>query len=244
MNFQMNCVSMMKINKIILLLLFSVNCYALNVPTLSGRVVDNAQMLDSNTKQQIESILINHENKTTDQVALLTIPSLEGDSLEDFSIRVVNEWKLGKKGKDNGVLLLISRDDRDIRIEVGYGLEGVLTDAQSNRIIRNVIAPRFKNGNFNEGLLFGIQAIVSVVSNEEISQNIEIKNPKNVRANRKGELTLGKLIFFIILFIIFGRRRRRRGILGGWYGGGGGFGGGGFSGGGGGFGGGGSSGKW
>jgi uncharacterized protein len=235
---------MTKINKIILLLLFSVNCYALNVPTLSGRVVDNAQMLDSNTKQQIESILINHENKTTDQVALLTIPSLEGDSLEDFSIRVVNEWKLGKKGKDNGVLLLISRDDRDIRIEVGYGLEGVLTDAQSNRIIRNVIAPRFKNGNFNEGLLFGIQAIVSVVSNEEISQNIEIKNPKNVRANRKGELTLGKLIFFIILFIIFGRRRRRRGILGGWYGGGGGFGGGGFSGGGGGFGGGGSSGKW
>ena len=99
------------------------------------------------------------KSETGHQIALLTVPTLEGDSLEDFSIRVAESWKIGKKGFDNGAILLIVRDDRRLRIEVGYGLEGVLPDAIANRIINEVITPRFRSGDYAGGIEAGVDSI-------------------------------------------------------------------------------------
>lgn len=138
----------------------------MDVPQLKDRVNDHARMLSSTVGRQLETVLAELERTDGTQVVLLTIDSLKGDSLEDFSIRVVEKWKIGQKDFDNGVLLLIAKNDRKIRIEVGYGLEGKLTDLVSGRIIRNVIAPHFKMGRFDQGILEGITAIVGVVRGE------------------------------------------------------------------------------
>src|SRR6185312_5240110 len=113
---------------------------ALDVPEFSGRVVDRANIL-GDARARIDAKLAAHEQQSGQQFAVLTVPSLEGDALEPFSIRVVEAWKLGKKGKDDGLLLLVVPDDKKVRIEVGYGLEGDVTDALSSRVIRNVIGP-------------------------------------------------------------------------------------------------------
>ena len=118
------------------LLIASPPAHALEVPPLTGRVVDLAQVLPSPTAVQLSERLQTHEAKTTNQVAVLIVPSLEGEPLLDFSHRVATTWKLGQKGTDNGVLLLVAIKDRKVRIEVGYGLEGTLTDARSSQIIR------------------------------------------------------------------------------------------------------------
>ena len=115
---------------------------ALEVPFLSGRVVDLAGMLTESEKQSVEQKLAAFEKKTGAQVAVLTLPSLEGEPLEDYSIRVVETWKLGRTGHDDGVLLLIARDDRKMRIEVGRGLEDRLTDLVAGRILDHLLRPR------------------------------------------------------------------------------------------------------
>lgn len=136
---------------------------AQDIPYLSGRVNDYAGILSSQTIYDLENQLKAHEQKTSDQVAVLTVANLEGQAIEDFSMKVVETWKLGQKDKDNGVLLLISRDDRKLRIEVGRGLEGVLTDALCSQIIRHQITPRFKNGDFDGGVKAGIDAILGTI---------------------------------------------------------------------------------
>ena len=115
---------------------------ALDVPYLSGRVNDQAGLLGDSFETGLDGRLGQLEEETGAQVAVLTIVSLEGDPIEDYSIRVVETWKLGRTGADDGVLILIVRDDRRMRIEVGYGLEGVLTDAQAGRIIDRLMASR------------------------------------------------------------------------------------------------------
>ncbi len=137
--------------------------YALDVPFLAGRVNDTAGMLSAKTVQQLERELAAFEKETSNQVAVLTIPSLEGEAIEEYAIKVVETWKLGRKDKDNGVLLLISRDDRKMRIEVGDGLEGDLTDALSSIIIRREITPRFRDGDFDGGVRAGVEAIMNVI---------------------------------------------------------------------------------
>ncbi len=254
---------MKKIIIISLILVTSVlNLSSLEVPKLKGRVNDYANILSSSEQNRLESEIKSLESGTSSQIAILTINSLEGDSLEDFSIRTVDEWKLGTKGNDNGVLLLISLADKSIRLEVGYGLEGTLTDAKSDYIIRNIISPAFRKGNIYSGLSEATQAISGTISGE---YNITKTDIKKSRDNRRSGGSPSSLIF-VVLFLIFstlGRRgvRGRRGgrglasamilssLLGGSSrgssgGSGGGFGGGGFSGGGGGFGGGGASGGW
>ena len=229
---------------------------ARDVPALKARVNDYARILSSYTEKQLEGILRDLEQTDSTQIVVLTIPSLEGEVLEEFSIKVLDEWKIGQKGLDNGAMLLIAKDDREIRIEVGYGLESSLTDLMSGRIIRNVILPRFRAGNFDQGVLDGVQSMVGVVRGE-------YKAPEKI-PSRKGAKFKGTNPFFIIwiIFVFFiillgrlrrifghkGSRRSSRGALwlGGFGGGGfssGGFGGG-FGGGGGGFGGGGASGGW
>lgn len=136
---------------------------ALDVPRLTGRVVDLAHVLPNSTVESLTARLAEHESQSSNQAAVLIVPSLEGDSIEEFSHRVATTWKLGQKGTDNGVLLLVAIGERKVRIEVGYGLEGVLTDARSARIIRNEIVPRFRAGDIPGGVAEGVNAILKTV---------------------------------------------------------------------------------
>ena len=134
--------------------------FAADVPYLSGRVVDDAEILRPATREAIAGRLAAHERKTTNQVAVLTIPTIGDESIEEFATRVFGTWRLGQRGKDNGVLVVVVPNDRKLRIEVGYGLEGTLTDAAAGRIIRNAMAPAFKAGDFDKGVSDGVDAIV------------------------------------------------------------------------------------
>ncbi|MEP1206552.1 MAG: YgcG family protein [Rhizobiaceae bacterium] len=137
------------------------------VPQLTGRVVDLAVMINAGDEADLTARLKAHEENTGNQVVVLTIPSLEGEALEDYSLRVARGWALGQKDKNNGVLLLIARSDRKMRIEVGYGLEGTLTDAIASFIIRNTITPLFKQGLFNGGIVTGTGQIIEVLESDE-----------------------------------------------------------------------------
>ena len=136
---------------------------AQGIPFLSGRVNDYASMLSTQVRVDLEQALKDHERESSNQIAVLTISSLEEAALEEYSMMVADAWKLGQKGKDNGVLFLIVRDDRKVRIEVGYGLEGTLTDALCSGIIRNEVVPRFKSGDFDGGIRNGVSAILGVI---------------------------------------------------------------------------------
>jgi len=219
---------------------------ALDIPPASGYVVDQAGLLTPASRQQLERFLADFDRSDSTQIAVLTIPSLEGEDLAEYSLRVAMAWGIGRKGHDNGALLLVAHQDRRMRIEVGYGLEGELTDLLAGRIIDNEIAPRFRQGDFNGGILAGVQGMVDAVRGLYQAEPQSRKKQKNPF----GLLLL--LLFFgpglLRLLGAKGSRHRRSGgfYVGGFGGGGGGFsGGGGFGGfGGGGFGGGGSSGSW
>ena len=128
------------------------------MPQLNGRVDDYAGVLSAPTKKQLEAVLADLEKTDATQSMVLTLSSVEGENLEQFSIRVAETWKIGQKGLDNGAILLVALKERKIRIEVGYGLEGRLTDLVTDRIIRNVIVPHFKTGNFDQGIADGVAA--------------------------------------------------------------------------------------
>lgn len=137
--------------------------FALDVPSLTGRVVDLAHVLPPNTVESLTARLKAHEETTSNQVTVLVLPSLEGEPLESYSHRVATTWKLGQKGTDNGVLLLVAMKERKIRIEVGYGVEGALTDARSAQIIRGEIVPRFRAGDAPGGVSAGVDAILKTI---------------------------------------------------------------------------------
>lgn len=142
---------------------FASSVTALDVPPLTGRVVDLAHVLPNSTVESLTAQLAAHETQSSNQVAVLIVPSLEGESLEEFSHRVATTWKLGRKGTDNGVLLSVAIKERKVRIEVGYGLEGVLTDIRAAQIIRNEVVPRFRIGDMPGGVTAGINAIIKTV---------------------------------------------------------------------------------
>jgi uncharacterized protein len=139
---------------------------ALEVPATQGYVTDLAEMISPATEEKLNQALHSFEISDSTQIAILTIPSLEGDALEDFSIRTVERWGIGQKAKDNGLLLLAVKNDRKIRIETGRGLEGVMTDLMAGRIIDGVVTPRFKAGRFDEGFVAGIDAMIRVTRGE------------------------------------------------------------------------------
>lgn len=145
------------------ILLMAASAWALDVPPLTGRVVDLAHVLPADVAASLTRDLEAHETKTSNQVAVLILPSLEGEPLESFSHRVGTTWKLGQKGTENGVLLLVALRERKVRIEVGYGLEGTLTDLRSAHIIRQEIVPRFRAGDLPGGILAGVQAILGTI---------------------------------------------------------------------------------
>ena len=155
--------------------IFFLSCqtlWALEVPSRpEGYVTDLAGLLSPAAKARLETLLHQQEIQTSNQVVILTLPTLAGDSLEDFSIRLAEKWKIGQKGKDNGIIFLISKEDRQMRIEVGYGLEGVLPDSLAGAIIRNIVVPRFRAGQFEEGVLMGTQAILEAIRGEFKNEN-------------------------------------------------------------------------
>jgi uncharacterized protein len=167
---------------------------AKEVPFLSGRVVDEAGMLSAAARQRIDGELAALERETGDQVAVLIVQDLGGEPLESYSVKVAQTWKLGQQGKDNGILLLISRDDRKLRIEVGYGLEGAMTDLRSNEIVDQVIRPRFRQGDFDGGVEQGVDAIVKVLHGQPL--------PAPPAAPAAGAMPIGGRIVFGLVFLV------------------------------------------
>ncbi len=232
--------------------------HATSVPEKPLRyVVDLAGIIDDAAENRLNGYLRELEQKTTAQEVILTIPSLEGESIEDFSITIAHDkWKLGQKGKDNGVLLLISQKDRKYRIEVGYGLEGVLPDSLVGSLGRNLLVPYFRKGDYSTGIFTAAIAIADKIAE---ASGVKIEGMPTIKYStqpaEKSEPaslfnTIITVAFLIVLGILFIKNPRlflmlllfssMGGRRGSWGGGGGGFGGGG----GGGFGGGGASGGW
>ncbi|MEX2230792.1 MAG: TPM domain-containing protein [Cyclobacteriaceae bacterium] len=247
----------MKKRIIILLLIFPVLASGqIKIPELWGtRVHDEAKILTPAFVNALEQQLKQHEDSTSNQIAVLIIPSLNDVPIEDYSLQASEAWKLGQAEKDNGALLLIAVEDRKVRIEVGEGLEGVLPDAICNQIVRNEIAPNFRQNNYEAGIRAATTAMIKAIGGEYEAE----RGPIARRKGRGGSIWTTLIILAIIIFISRrgggGKGNYRRGGWSsgaGWYGAGfgrgggfgGGFGGGGFSGGGGGFSGGGSSGSW
>ncbi len=141
---------------------------AKEVPYLTGRVNDYADLIPAETEARIEAKLAALESATGAQMAVLTIASLEGEVLEEYSLKVAETWALGRAEEDDGLLLLVARDDRKMRLEVGYGLEGRLTDLQSGRILNNILRPRFREGDFGGGIEAGVDAIVGTLQGEDV----------------------------------------------------------------------------
>lgn len=197
-----------------LLLAPTILCHALalDVPPLRGRINDYAGLIPADRAQALEERLARFETETGHQIAVLTIPSLKGDSLEDFSIRVAESWKIGKKGFDNGAILLVARDDRRLRIEVGYGLEGVMPDAIASRIIRDVITPRFRSGDFAGGMEGGVDAILKVTRGEKLPTR---PAPEREASQAASLMTILMITAMLALFIGMTRRRLLSGALGG-----------------------------
>jgi uncharacterized protein len=219
---------------------------AFDVPPAQGYVNDFAGLLSPAAQSQIENFLRNFDASDSTQVVVVTVPNLQGEPIDMVALQFAEAWKIGQKGKDNGALLLIGKEDRKMRIEVGRGLEGKLTDLLAGRIVDNEIAPRFKKGDFEGGIAAGVSAIVQSVRGEYKGTGKSGGRKKNA-----GAWWLFPLLFFVLPLLGrlsgSGRGRHSGGywIGGGGFGGGGGGGGfGGFSGGGGGFSGGGSSGNW
>ncbi|MFW6387390.1 MAG: TPM domain-containing protein [Thermodesulfobacteriota bacterium] len=206
---------------------------------ISAYVTDQADMLSSSTEKKLTDFLRKFEQSDSTQIAVVTIPSLQGHALNEYSIELASNTALGQRGRDNGALLLIARDERKVRIEVGKGLEGRLTDLLAGRIIDMEITPRFRQGQFEEGVVAGVGAMAASVRGEY--------SGTGTAGEEKERNPFGWLIMLLFLapgLLPFGSRRRRSGFIffPGMFGGG--RGGGGFSGGGGGFGGGGASGSW
>lgn len=168
---------------------------ALDVPPLKGRVNDYASMLSAATVTQMEQSLKQFELDQSTQIVVLTIPSLENDSLEVFSIKVAEAWKIGQKGLDNGAILLVARNERKVRIEVGYGLEGSLTDLTSGRIIRGVIVPHFKKGDFDGGIMAGLNTMMGAVRGEFSAEDVPRKSG--------GEGDSDGFLFMLIMMVFF-----------------------------------------
>lgn len=231
----------------LVLLLISLPVFSapISFPELTGRVVDNAGLIDAATEQELTQMLAAHEQSSTNQVVVVTVNDLQGTTIEDFGYQLGRTWGIGQKDADNGALLLVAKEERKVRIEVGYGLEGVLTDAVSSNIIHAIILPKFKQAQFNEGIKEGAQAIVAALGNDYQMR----ENPEEEK-----RIPFLGMVFLVAIFLMFpiltaalgatgGSRYGRGGFIGGGGFGGGGLGGG-FGGGGGSFGGGGASGGW
>ena len=229
-------------------------------PPLTGRVVDDAGILSPQAEAQLTQELASLETQTGRQLVVATLPDLQGYEIEDYGYQLLRTWGIGSKERNDGAILIVAPSERKVRIEVGYGLEPVLTDALSSLIINQRIIPAFKAGQLEQGVVDGTAAIVQQLSLPEDQAAAAVAEAQRQPAEGKGGISFGTIVVILVIFWllrgVFGGRRRGSlwwlplilsggggGGRGGWSGGGG-FGGGGFSGGGGSGGGGGASGSW
>lgn len=154
-----------------LLLLMAFTVFGADIPYLTGRITDNAQLLSPAVSRALSASLAAHEDRTGNQIAVLTIPTIDGENIEEYAVKVFEAWKLGQKGKDNGILIVVVPDDRRLRIEVGYGLEGTLTDGMAGQIIRTVMTPKFKNKDYGAGIADGARAVMEVLEGGELTES-------------------------------------------------------------------------
>ena len=223
-------------------------------PALTGPVVDGAGLLPADTADSINQKLAAYDRGSGNQLVVVTVPTLDGYPIEQWGYQLGRQWGIGEKGKNTGAILIVDSGEHQVRIEVGYGLEGTLTDAQSDNIIRNVIVPKFKQGDYAGGISDGVDAILAVLGGDSDAV------PQQTRRDHSSTLFLMLFLAFMLIRVLSagffpGRRSGLWGLIGLWgltggfrggggFGGGGFGGGGGFSGGGGSFGGGGASGSW
>ncbi len=168
------------------------------VPPLTGRVVDLTGSLSVTVKESLETQLRAYEDNKGSQLAVLIVPTTSPEEIEQYSIRVVDQWKLGRKKVDDGVLFIVSKDDRKMRIEVGRGLEGILQDITSSRIIREIITPHFKDGDFEGGIQAGVDAILKTMSGEMLPAPA-----KHSRNNSQGSGHLNNTFLIVALLAAF-----------------------------------------
>ena len=192
---------------LLLFVLLPVLAWAADIPPLKARVTDLTSTLNAQQRDALEHTLAEFEQRKGAQIAVLLVPTTQPETVEQYSVRVQESWKLGRKGVDDGVLLVVAKGDRRLHIEVGYGLEGVLPDAVAKRIIDNDITPRFKEGDFYGGIRAGVDRVMRVVEGEKLP-------PPAVRTHPKAEsfnfdwifpLFVGALFVGGILRAIFGR---------------------------------------
>jgi len=203
-----------QIKKVFALIFLSIvmSAFSLDVPPLEKEFChDTAGLLTSNQVEEIESFLKELNEKSKVQLALLTIPSLEDEVIEDYSIRVLKEWKLGDKQANSGALLLIAKNERKVRIDVGYGLEAVVTDAISSRIIRELMGPSFKKNDYFTGIRDGLKAISAyALQDETLIKEVEGKDKRKKDGNKTHKSPFTNILFFfgIALVISFLARKK------------------------------------
>lgn len=189
---------------LVALLCASFVAFAANRPALIGRIVDQANIIPVETRNAIEPKLAELETKSSIQLVVATVSSLEGEEIEPYANELFRSWKLGEKTKNNGVLLLVAPNERRVRIEVGYGLEGTLTDALSKVIIANAIAPHFKTGDFGGGILRGVDDIITVLTTDasEWQQRPSLRLDDQQRADPMGWLLIAGVIALVTMLIV------------------------------------------
>lgn len=187
--------SLVSIFLLLMAVLFAVPAHALEVPKLTGYVNDYGSMLSPQAKATLEQELRAFEQSDSTQLVIVTIPSLQGEVLEEFSIKIAQAWKIGQKGKDNGIIFLVSKEDRKLRVEVGRGLEGRLTDLMAGRIIDLVVKPRFKRGDFDGGFITGVHSLIDATRGE-----FKADQQTGKRQGAKGSQGISRLFTFIIFF--------------------------------------------
>lgn len=201
----------------LLILLSSVTVFAQGqIPPPRGHVNDFANIIPDDVEQRLEQTLRDYNIKTTNEIAIVTVESLGGQTIEDYTMRLAEQWKVGKKGKDNGAILLVAPNERKVRIEVGYSLEGVLTDAKAKMIIERVIIPEFRNSNFTAGIEKGVAEIIKVITLPVASELAGEKEQKSSESS-SGSGIIVAIVFggialiagLTILFIWIARACRR-----------------------------------
>ena len=175
----------------------------LNFPELSNRIVDNAHLLSSETKTSLGTKLASLEQKTGDQIVVATLPSLYGYDIETYANGLFRHWALGQKQINNGVLLVVAPNEREVRIEVGYGLEAILTDALSSTVINAIIIPNFRNGNFDRGISEGVNAIEDILTGSKADFDSRIKAYQQIEQEKIEQQQKQDLIANAITFIVF-----------------------------------------
>ncbi|MDE2362531.1 MAG: TPM domain-containing protein [Hyphomicrobiales bacterium] len=247
-----------------LLALVTAAVAAFNFPQLTGRVVDAANIIPPATRAALETKLATLEDKSGIQLVVATVPSLEGSDIETYSVELARAWKIGEAKKNNGLVLLVAPNERKVRIEVGYGLEGTMTDALSSVIIQSAVIPKFRSGDFAGGIVAGVDAIIDALTVDSQDWQAKARVRVDQQQNSADDILPFLIFAALFIFVVYMMTRNARGggrwvnnggrtifipmNTGGWSSGSGGFGGfgggGGFSGGGGSFGGGGASGSW